>query len=91
MLSRGGSSVCYIVSKHPIIPSLDLPSTYPSPPSTEKPSWQGPFPQNRFNLRPGYRWDGVDRSNGFEKDWFSREANSKAVAEMSYKWSVEDM
>ncbi|KAF0305299.1 BUD13 [Amphibalanus amphitrite] len=48
-------------------------------------------PPNRYSIWPGYRWDGVDRSNGFEKQLFLRRNAKKARDIDAYKWSTEDM
>ena len=56
------------------------------------PQYQGPQPPpNRYGILPGYRWDGVDRSNGFEGRLMTQGASKKALEEEAYKWSTEDM
>ncbi|KXZ42765.1 hypothetical protein GPECTOR_119g396 [Gonium pectorale] len=48
-------------------------------------------PANRYNIRPGRHWDGVDRSTGFEKELFAHQ-NTRAAKELEARlWSMGDM
>ena len=57
------------------------------------PTYQGPLPPppNRFQIAPGYRWDGVDRSTAFEKRFHERINRQKVTDSNAYSWSTEDM
>ena len=57
-----------------------------------RPVYKGPQPKpNRYGIRPGYRWDGIDRGNGFEDRVLEMLHSKGRKKEEAYKWSAADM
>ena len=57
---------------------------------TGKPLYKGPAMPNRYGIRPGHRWDGVDRGNGFEKEYFAARNRKKNLKELDYAWQMDE-
>lgn len=57
---------------------------------TGKPLYKGAFQPNRYGIRPGHRWDGVDRGNGFESKWFASRNKKADIAKLEYQWQMDE-
>jgi pre-mRNA-splicing factor CWC26 len=58
--------------------------------SQRKKEYQGAAMPNRYGIRPGWRWDGVDRGNGFEKEWFQARGKKSRNENLEYQWQMDE-
>ncbi|KAI8219181.1 Pre-mRNA-splicing factor CWC26 [Colletotrichum sp. SAR 10_86] len=56
----------------------------------KRPIYIGAAPPNRYGIRPGYRWDGVDRSNGFEGERFRALNRKERNKGLTYEWQMDE-
>lgn len=55
-----------------------------------RPVYKGAAPPNRYGIKPGYRWDGVDRGNGFEAERFKAINRREMNKGLEYTWQMDE-
>ena len=55
-----------------------------------KPIYQGASAPNRYGIRPGHRWDGVDRGNGWESERFKAGNRMARNKELDFNWQMDE-
>ncbi|KAG6054066.1 hypothetical protein E4U32_007153 [Claviceps aff. humidiphila group G2b] len=58
--------------------------------SVRRPFFTGAAPPNRYGIKPGYRWDGVDRGIGFEAGRFRAINRRDALRNLDYSWQLDE-
>ncbi|KAM3434995.1 hypothetical protein MY4824_005148 [Beauveria thailandica] len=58
--------------------------------SKRRPVYTGAAPPNRYGIKPGYRWDGVDRGTGFEAERFKALNRTKRNEGLDYAWQMDE-
>jgi len=58
--------------------------------SKGRPVYAGAAPPNRYGIKPGYRWDGVDRGNGFEAERFKAINRRERNKDLDYSWQMDE-
>lgn len=53
-------------------------------------TYSGPSEPNRYGIKPGWRWDGVDRGNGFERKWFAARNKAQDREALEYMWQMDE-
>ncbi|KAI1113393.1 Pre-mRNA-splicing factor of RES complex-domain-containing protein [Nemania sp. NC0429] len=55
-----------------------------------RPVYKGAWAPNRYQIPPGYRWDGVDRGNGFEAERFKAINRRERNKDLDYSWQMDE-
>jgi pre-mRNA-splicing factor CWC26 len=57
---------------------------------TGKPMYKGAAQPNRYGSRPGHKWDGVDRGNGWEGERFKAMNRRTRNKELDFAWQMDE-